>query len=56
MLEKLKGKRTYILAALAALTVVTNWVLGPDGAQFPWQEMWQAAVAASLRAAVGEKS
>jgi hypothetical protein len=52
-MNALKGQKTYILAALAAVTIIVQWGVGDLSGHDALQQLWAAAVAASIRHGVG---
>jgi hypothetical protein len=46
-----KGYRTYVLAGLAAVTVVANWSLGDQTTNDSVQALWQLLMSLSFGAA-----
>lgn len=49
LLELLKGKKTYFLAALGALWALTGFLLGHLDAQTASEVLWASLTAAALR-------
>ena len=50
----LRGKKTYVLAALAVLTALAGWATGDLTAADALQQAWAGGIAMTLRAGVAK--
>lgn len=53
MIEWMSGKKTYVLAALGALTAIVTWMVGDIGTKEMLEAVWASGVAAAIRNGIG---
>lgn len=53
MFDWMKGKKTYVLAALGALTVIVTWMVGDITTKEMLEGVWASGIAAAIRNGIG---
>ncbi len=53
MFEYMKGKKTYVLAALGALTAIITWMVGDINTAQMLEAVWTTGIAAAIRHGIG---